>query len=86
MNSLKHAFHKQPVGTITLSVSINEAYIFIDFQDDGAGKSDPLLKNTGLIVVDAFVMKLKGTVAVNHEKGLHYHFEFPLNDSLNILS
>jgi two-component sensor histidine kinase len=86
MNSLKHAFHKQPVGTITLSVSINEAYIFIDFQDDGAGKSDPLLKNTGLIVVDAFVMKLKGTVAVNHENGLHYHFEFPLNDSLNILS
>jgi two-component sensor histidine kinase len=86
MNSLKHAFHKQPVGTITLSVSINEAYIFIDFQDDGAGKSDPLLKNTGLIVVDAFVMKLKGTVAVNHENGLHYHFEFPLNHSLNILS
>jgi two-component system, sensor histidine kinase PdtaS len=86
INSLKHAFHKQPVGTITLSVAINEAYIFIDFQDDGAGKSDPLLKNTGLIVVDAFVMKLKGTVAVNHENGLHYHFEFPLNDSLNILS
>lgn len=77
MNSLKHAFHKQPVGTITLSVAINEAYIFIDFQDDGAGKSDPLLKNTGLIVVDAFVMKLKGTVAVSHEKGLHYQFEFP---------
>ncbi|MBP6272632.1 MAG: hypothetical protein KA394_08820 [Fluviicola sp.] len=77
MNSLKHAFHKQPVGTITLSVAINEAYIFIDFQDDGAGKSDPSLKNTGLIVVDAFVMKLKGTVAVSHEKGLHYQFEFP---------
>lgn len=77
MNSLKHAFHKQLVGTITLSVAINEAYIFIDFQDDGAGKSDPLLKNTGLIVVDAFVMKLKGTVAVSHEKGLHYQFEFP---------
>jgi two-component sensor histidine kinase len=86
MNSLKHAFHKQPIGTITLSVSINEAYIFIDFQDDGAGKSDPSLKNTGLIVVDAFVMKLKGTVAVNHENGLHYHFEFPLNDTSNILS
>ena len=86
MNSLKHAFHKQPVGTITLSVAINEAYIFIDFQDDGAGKSDPSLKNTGLIVVDAFVMKLKGTVAVSHENGLHYHFEFPLNDSLNLLS
>jgi two-component sensor histidine kinase len=86
MNSLKHAFHKQPVGTITLSVSINEAYIFIDFQDDGAGKSDPLLKNTGLIVVDAFVMKLKGTVVVNHDNGLHYHFEFPLNDSLNLMS
>ncbi len=77
MNSLKHAFHKQPVGTITLSVAINEAYIFIDFQDDGAGKSDPSLKKTGLIVVDAFVMKLKGTVAVSHEKGLHYQFEFP---------
>jgi two-component sensor histidine kinase len=86
MNSLKHAFHKQPVGTITLSVSINEAYIFIDFQDDGAGKSDPSLKNTGLIVVDAFVMKLKGTVVVNHDNGLHYHFEFPLNDSLNLMS
>lgn len=77
LNSLKHAFHKQPVGTITLSVAINEAYIFIDFHDDGAGKSDPSLKNTGLIVVDAFVTKLRGTVIVNHEKGLHYQFEFP---------
>lgn len=86
MNSLKHAFYNQQIGTITLSVAIDEKSIVIDFQDDGAGKSDPSLKNTGLIVVDAFVMKLKGTVAVNHENGLHYHFEFPLNDSFNLLS
>lgn len=77
VNSLKYAFSEQEKGTIAIDVDQNERSIFVSFQDNGKGKIDPQVKYTGLIVVDAFVMKLKGTVVVTNDKGLHYQFEFP---------
>lgn len=83
MNSLKHAFHHQQTGNITLAIAIHENTILLEFQDNGAGKDVVIVKNTGLVVVDAFVMKLKGTVVVRHDNGLHYQFEFPLQTKTN---
>lgn len=77
VNSLKYAFPTQENGTIAIAIDQNERQVFITFQDNGIGKIDPTMKNTGLIVVDAFVMRLKGTVVVHNEKGLKYQFEFP---------
>lgn len=78
VNSLKYAFPSQENGTISIEIDQNDQQVFLSFQDNGIGKIDPSIKNTGLIVVDAFVMKLKGKVAVTTENGLHYQFEFPI--------
>jgi two-component sensor histidine kinase len=77
VNSLKYAFPMQENGMIAIAIDQNEHQVLLSFQDNGIGKIDPTMKKTGLIVVDAFVMKLRGTVVVNHEKGVHYQFEFP---------
>lgn len=77
VNSLKYAFPMQENGMIAIAIDQNDQQVLLSFQDNGIGKIDPTMKNTGLIVVDAFVMKLRGTVIVNHEKGLHYQFVFP---------
>lgn len=77
LNSLKHGFPMQENGMIAIAIDQNEHQVLLSFQDNGIGKIDPTIKKTGLIVVDAFVMKLRGTVVVNHEKGVHYQFEFP---------
>lgn len=78
VNSLKYAFPSQENGTISIEIDQNDQQVFLSFQDNGIGKIDPSIKNTGLIVVDAFVMKLKGKLAVTIENGLHYQFEFPI--------
>lgn len=77
VNSLKYAFPMQENCKIAIAIDQNDQQILLSFQDNGIGKIDPTIKNTGLIVVDAFVTKLRGTVIVNHEKGLHYQFDFP---------
>lgn len=77
VNSLKYAFPMQENGMIAIAIDQNDQQVLLSFQDNGIGKIDPTIKNTGLIVVDAFVTKLRGTVTVNYEKGLHYQFEFP---------
>lgn len=80
VNALKYAFPHQPEGVITIAMEQKETFVQLLFTDNGIGKKDISHKNTGLIVVDAFVMKLKGCVEVTNEDGLTYRFEFPTID------
>lgn len=77
VNSLKYAFLEQEQGEISILLTENDNHLFITYQDNGVGVVEPIIKNTGLTVVDAFVTKLKGTVSVANENGLCYQFQFP---------
>lgn len=79
-NSLKHAFPDGRKGRINIELMKNNGSYRLAIGDDGVGPPEdftfPSENSLGLILVDAFVRQLKGSVEITSDPGLKYTIIF----------
>jgi len=79
-NTMKYAFEGRTSGRIAVSVSLREGRARLAVEDDGVGRLEPEIPGGGpgfgLMLVDALVKQLEGTMRVVGGGGTRYEIEF----------
>lgn len=81
-NALKYAFNDRENGIITVNAALNGNMVSFVFSDNGPGIPESVsLENSpgfGLQLAQLLVKQLRGTLALEREKGTCYLIEFPV--------
>ncbi|WP_448137014.1 7TM diverse intracellular signaling domain-containing protein [Sphingobacterium siyangense] len=78
-NSYKYAFPKGSTGSPVISLSIikEKFATTMRFEDNGVGAAEAILSTSfGIGLVKDLTRQIKGIVAIQHERGFQYIFEF----------
>lgn len=78
-NSYKYAFPKGSTGSPVISLSIikEKFATTMRFEDNGVGANEAILSTSfGIGLVKDLTRQIKGIVAIQHERGFQYIFEF----------
>ncbi|MBU0498046.1 MAG: PAS domain S-box protein [Candidatus Thermoplasmatota archaeon] len=83
-NSLKHAFHHQKTGAISIEFHKQQKDYLLRVSDTGDGFPDTFdfhkTETLGLQLVQIFVKQLKGTVMLDHTTGTSFTIQFPYRE------
>jgi two-component sensor histidine kinase len=81
-NSFKHAFPDKQSGKINVLLHQEGQEIQLHYSDNGCGMDDLTNKHAGLLIVDAFVRKLQGTIKVADANGVNVIITIPMKTGL----
>lgn len=81
-NSIKHAFPGGRAGEIFIELHSDNDNLILTARDNGAGIPENLdFRNTeslGLLLIDAFVEQLEGSMELNRKDGMEFKITFPM--------
>jgi two-component sensor histidine kinase len=75
-NAMKHAFGPEG-GTIRLGLNRTDGEGILTVADDGKGMPEMPSRNSGLRVVDALVVQIRGRLSVERNHGTRFEIVFP---------
>jgi two-component sensor histidine kinase len=81
-NSFKYAFIDKRSGAINVLLTQKENSIQLCYSDNGSGMDDTTIQHTGLVIVDAFVRKLQGSIEVKNANGVFVTITIPMKTGL----
>jgi two-component sensor histidine kinase len=80
-NSIKHAFHNRPTGTVTLKLRTEGDDVLFEYADNGSGFRGPgSADSKGLGLIRTLCGTLRGRYTESGHRGMRFHLSFPRSE------